>query len=271
MNDEQKLVMKQYQYTQQLMKTIYEEGLLDRQDVLQWILDLLDKSRTSQPSEDGMFRLLLPLALQYLEEFVQSELLARKLSYLASRKLASLCYGEPGLSPTGNLNSNSIVNSGASNNTNNTNSSNNSNVVSHSNSIASNGGCNTSSGNKDSSASQTNSSNANNSNTNANGNNNSSNNNNNSSNNNNGNTNSVTNTAVTMLNEYLNCVHHRDIVLGLSAIIQVVTLECPTALVWNCIGEGKSSSVLNGSPLDVLPCSPASLPMPQRTSNPHIR
>ena len=45
----------------------------------------------SAPADDGVLKLLLPLALQYLDEFVQSELLARKLAYLCAKKLAQLC------------------------------------------------------------------------------------------------------------------------------------------------------------------------------------
>lgn len=90
------------------------------------------------------------------------------------------------------------------------------------------------------------------------------------------------------------CPHHRDILLPLSCIIQVsfilkcikkkchwknliflllqvILLECPTALVWNQLGGGKLPSVLNGSPLDYLPCSPVILPMPQRTNNVSLR
>jgi mediator of RNA polymerase II transcription subunit 12 len=67
-----------------------QEGLLERQEFLQWILELLDKMRSS-PADDGILKLLLPLALQYLDEFVQSELLARKLAYLCAKKLAQLC------------------------------------------------------------------------------------------------------------------------------------------------------------------------------------
>lgn len=59
---------------------------MDRQEVLSWILELLEKTRT-QPAEDGILRLLLPLALQYLDEFVQSELLSRRLGHLATKKL----------------------------------------------------------------------------------------------------------------------------------------------------------------------------------------
>lgn len=105
------------------------------------------------------------------------------------------------------------------------------------------------------------------------------------------------NDPATILLEYLKCPHHRDMVIDLSSIIQVfylfflekiicktkeyqyllfcncqvVTLECPTALVWNNVGENKSFSLLNGSPLDFLPCTPASLPTPQRCATMQIR
>ena len=46
------------------------------------------------------------------------------------------------------------------------------------------------------------------------------------------------------------------------AILQAVTLRCPGALVWHYFGEEKKSPVLSGSPLDLLPCAPSSLPMP---------
>lgn len=90
MNEEHKLALKQWHYCVQLAKYMFEEGLLDRQELLQWILELLDKIRSSS-SEDGILKLLLPLALQYLEEFIQSELLARRLAYLCCRKLAYMC------------------------------------------------------------------------------------------------------------------------------------------------------------------------------------
>lgn len=59
---------------------------MDRQEVLNWILDLLEKMK-SQPADDGILKLYLPLALQYLNEFVQSELLSRRLGYLCCKKL----------------------------------------------------------------------------------------------------------------------------------------------------------------------------------------
>lgn len=90
MNEDHKLALRQWHYCIQLAKYMFEEGLLDRQELLQWILELLDKMR-SAPLDDGILKLLLPLALQYLEEFVQSELLARKLAYLCCRKIAQMC------------------------------------------------------------------------------------------------------------------------------------------------------------------------------------
>lgn len=41
----------------------------------------------SQPSDDGILKLFLPLALQFLDEFAQSELLSRRLSYLCCKKI----------------------------------------------------------------------------------------------------------------------------------------------------------------------------------------
>ena len=58
--------------------------------------------------------------------------------------------------------------------------------------------------------------------------------------------------------------------LGLTLINSA--LRCPSALVWNYLGEGKSqNSVFSGSPLDLLPCAPSSLPMPNSNEAPHVR
>ncbi|XP_014240194.1 mediator of RNA polymerase II transcription subunit 12 isoform X2 [Cimex lectularius] len=197
MTEEQKSSLKLWHYTTQLSRYLYQEGLLDRQEMLQWILEQLEKYKNWPPAEDGPLRLVLPVVLQYLEEFVQNELLARKLAYICMGRLAQLCNNQTagGVSPN----------------------SPNHNMV-----------CTTQN-------------------------------------------NTVSNSAASVLKEYLNCPHHKDVVLSLSVIIQVITLECPTALVWNSIGEGKSASMLNGSPLDILLCSPSLLPMPQRNSNQHLR
>ena len=62
---------------------------MERIEFLNWILELLDKLKSSN-HEDGMLRILLPLCLQYLDEFVQSELLSRRLSHLCCKKLGQL-------------------------------------------------------------------------------------------------------------------------------------------------------------------------------------
>ncbi|KAL3848034.1 hypothetical protein ACJMK2_018917 [Sinanodonta woodiana] len=79
------------------------------------------------------------------------------------------------------------------------------------------------------------------------------------------------NPLAAVFTEYNNCPQHRGIVLSLSAILQIITLMCPSALVWNNLGEGKSSSPYCGSPLDLLPCAPSSLPMPPNPQNQQIR
>jgi len=73
--------------------------------------------------------------------------------------------------------------------------------------------------------------------------------------------------AASVFTELCNCPQHRSLILGLSAIIQAIAISCPSALVWHNLGDGKSTSPLNGSPLDLLPCSPSNLPMPAGSDN----
>ena len=72
--------------------------------------------------------------------------------------------------------------------------------------------------------------------------------------------------------ELTNDPYTRFIILGLSSILQSITIECPSALVWHYFGENKTPSSLLGSPLDYLPnCAPSALPMPPRHNNQEIR
>jgi len=73
--------------------------------------------------------------------------------------------------------------------------------------------------------------------------------------------------ATSVFTELCNCPQHRSLILSLSAIIQAIAISCPSALVWHNLGDGKSTSPLNGSPLDLLPCSPSNLPMPAGSDN----
>ncbi|XP_040577805.1 mediator of RNA polymerase II transcription subunit 12-like protein isoform X2 [Lepeophtheirus salmonis] len=81
------LSMKQWTYACELSEYMYNEGLLDRQEFLQWILDLLEKSRYH---DEPQFKLTIPLVLQYLKEFTLSEVLCRKLAFQSAKKIAQL-------------------------------------------------------------------------------------------------------------------------------------------------------------------------------------
>ena len=80
----------------------------------------------------------------------------------------------------------------------------------------------------------------------------------------------VQNPIAVVFSEYAHCPQHRSLVMSLSSVLQAITLECPTALIWNNLGEGKEKSLLNGSPLDLLPCAPSSLPMPPGPDNQEV-
>lgn len=195
---------KQWQYCTQLTYHLYEEGLLDQQDFLTWILELTEKTKSP---DDPILKLVMPLTLQYVDEFVRSELLSRRLAHHCAKKLSQL------------------VNDYSS-----------SSSRSHSPVVTS------------STAPQANGHGA---------------------------SAAPARAAVSPLAasfaECLGCLHHRSIVLQLSAVLQVITLECSSALVWNNVGEGKTGSILNGSPLDLLPCPPSCLPMAPRPHNAQVR
>jgi len=85
--------------------------------------------------------------------------------------------------------------------------------------------------------------------------------------------------------EHLQCPAHRSTVLALVSALQVITLECPTALVYNGnnflnpsiglggngLAEATNGNLPIGSALDLLPIPPSALPMPPRANNPIIR
>ncbi|EEC08725.1 thyroid hormone receptor-associated protein, putative [Ixodes scapularis] len=177
-------IAKQWQYCTQLASYLYEEGLLDHQDFLSWILELVEKTKTP---DDPILKLVMPLTLQYVDEFARSELLSRRLAHHCCKKLSQLITDYNMASPRSQSPPSSVGPLAAS------------------------------------------------------------------------------------FAECLSCSHHRSIVLQLSAVLQVITLECPSALVWNNIGEGKANPILNGSPLDILPCPPSCLPMAPRPYNAQVR
>ncbi|KAG5680297.1 hypothetical protein PVAND_009814 [Polypedilum vanderplanki] len=200
--EEQKLALKQWNYCTQLCKYMFEEGLLDKHEFLNWILELLDKLRTQPQSEDGILKLYLPLTLAYMQDFVMSERLSRKLAYLSAKKLSSML----------NDMLNHIIIDGNKNDQNSENKTGENGEIKN------------------------------------------------------------LNPYEKALEEYLTCCQHRDIIMQLSCILQVITLDCPTALIWSGVGENRQST-LTGSPLDHLPISPSTLPMPEKSpkSNEELR
>ncbi|XP_071503303.1 mediator of RNA polymerase II transcription subunit 12-like protein [Diadema antillarum] len=183
-NTELEKCVKLWQYTTKLARYLYQEGMLECHDYLSWLVDTLEKVKSN---DDSTLRFLLPFVVQYLEEFVKSQMLSRRLAYVCARRLTTMCSESRPQSPHMNTSSNVQMPS--------------STPPHHQNALAS------------------------------------------------------------ILAEFRSCPHHHSIILGLSCILQAITLRCPSALVWINLGESKNYSV-PGSPLDILPCPPSLLPLP---------
>lgn len=61
--------------------------------------------------------------------------------------------------------------------------------------------------------------------------------------------------------DLLSCPQHRSLAITLSAVVQIITLKCRSALVWHPTYESRTPHSLVGSPLDHLPYPPSCLPM----------
>jgi mediator of RNA polymerase II transcription subunit 12 len=84
---EKSVNFKHWTYVTELTQVMYYQGLLDRQEFLQWVVETVERCKYP---DDPIMRLILPLVLQYLPEFVKSELLSRKLSMQCSKKITYL-------------------------------------------------------------------------------------------------------------------------------------------------------------------------------------
>ncbi|XP_042676477.1 mediator of RNA polymerase II transcription subunit 12-like protein isoform X7 [Centrocercus urophasianus] len=94
MPQEMEQALKQWEYNEKLSFYMFQEGMLERHEYLTWILDVLEKIR---PADDDILKLVLPLMLQYSEEFVQSAYLSRRLAYFCARRLSLLLSDGPSL------------------------------------------------------------------------------------------------------------------------------------------------------------------------------
>nr|XP_022287518.1 mediator of RNA polymerase II transcription subunit 12-like protein isoform X2 [Crassostrea virginica] len=189
--------LKQWHYTCKLARHMYDEGLLDRHEYLNWLIDLIEKMKQN---EDTVFKLLMAQILLFMEEITRSVILSRRLAHFSAKKIAQLCNDADCMPPR--TDSPMLTNG--------------SNGMTSSQII-------------------------------------------------------TQNPLSAVFAQYNNCPQHRGIVLSLCATLQIISLLCPSSLVWNSLGDGKSSSFLCGSPLDLLPCAPSSLPMPQGPQNMQIR
>lgn len=84
---EKSLPFKHLSYTWDLAANMYGQGLLDRQEWLQFLVELVEKTRDP---EEPLFRLLMPQLMRYCSEFPKNELIARKLSFHCARKITTL-------------------------------------------------------------------------------------------------------------------------------------------------------------------------------------
>lgn len=219
---------KQWMYTLELCEYMYADGLLDRQEFLQFVLEVVEKCRYP---DDPAMRMIMPVLLQYAKEFTESQLLSRKLAYQCAKKITQLvsetdaicpCPPEgPGLALGGNGANESSENQH------------------HPEASSSDGNATLATQHHQLMLLRQ----------------------------------SNMNPVLAAFFELLNDPYTRFIVLGLSTIVQTITLECPSALVWHYFGgDNKSPSSLMGSPLDYLPnCAPSGLPMPETSNNRVVR
>ncbi|XP_072935735.1 mediator of RNA polymerase II transcription subunit 12 isoform X2 [Epargyreus clarus] len=268
--------LKYWNYCCRLARYLLDEGLLDRHDFLTWIIELLDK----RAPDDGLLRLFLPLALQYMCEFVCCESLSRRLATTCAKKAAAICSvlsdstlrtlnqpavfsktadrsgemnGAP-MSPAPDTNGDvkpnisQIKRSGTpadqNQGTPNPNHSLGTPNPNHSLGTPNPMGTPNPSQPMDVQVKEENCSPQR-------------------------DTKATLNTVITAalnpvqvgFGEILNCAYHRDVIIQLATILQIICIECPTAMVWSGCG-----SSLQGSPLDHLPVPPSSLPMPHMDS-----
>lgn len=203
-----------------MTRHLFEEGLLDKHDFLIWLLDLFEKIKSP---DDSVMKIIIPLLLQYVDDFTESEILSRKLAFQCTKKL--------------NLLINDFTNFQNNSNENKTSATSVPSITSVSSvpSVPSVSSVSSPEDNENAKFNNMNNENC-----------------------------SASDPMISCFSQLLNCTLHRSVVFGLSSIIQIITLNCPTALVWHSINEGKTVSSLHGSPLDNLPCSPSCLPMPQK-------
>ncbi|KRX61890.1 Mediator of RNA polymerase II transcription subunit 12-like protein [Trichinella sp. T9] len=88
MNSEFECHYRHWQYTTKLTRHLYEEGLLDKEMLLNGLLDIF--AEKIYASSFGILKMLVPVLLQFIDGFVMSVLLSRRLVYLACKVLSAM-------------------------------------------------------------------------------------------------------------------------------------------------------------------------------------
>ena len=78
---------KNWIYTLELCEYLYNQGLLDRQEFLHFVLEMVEKYKYA---DEPAMRLVMPVLMVFAKEFCQNQLLSRKLAFQCSRKIMYL-------------------------------------------------------------------------------------------------------------------------------------------------------------------------------------
>ncbi|XP_039264438.2 mediator of RNA polymerase II transcription subunit 12-like isoform X1 [Styela clava] len=223
---------KHFEYISKLAHHLYSEGMLDRHDFLNWVVETMEKIRLL-----GTHALsyVMPMVMKYIQDIIKNQLLSRRLAFVTSRLLNWML--NESTWGGGNSSLSSSINNKSSN-------------AIESPSAPMSVGPPSVSGQqsqKQLSAPPTSSQGAKP-----------------SSPQKNGQQNSIAKPRTLPTNFPKSL---EDIAHGLICIIQCITMECPGALVWYQPDDPKTP----GSPLDYLPVAPSLLPLPSTTKIESLR
>ncbi|KAL1230178.1 Mediator of RNA polymerase II transcription subunit 12-like protein [Trichinella pseudospiralis] len=88
MNSEFECHYRHWQYTTKLTRHLFEEGLLDKEMLLNGLLDIF--AEKIYASSFGILKMIVPVLLQFIDGFLMSVLLSRRLVYLACKVLSAM-------------------------------------------------------------------------------------------------------------------------------------------------------------------------------------
>lgn len=76
---------RQWEYYNRLLRILFDQGLIDRQSIVEWIVDtFIDRIRYN---DDQNLRYLIPIVFQFSNEILEYEIFSRKISYYCCKRL----------------------------------------------------------------------------------------------------------------------------------------------------------------------------------------